>query len=708
MERLLYLPQRMVLLASKRADIVFAAILITIVFVLILPLPTVLVDVLVAINITVSSLLLMVAMYLPNPLAFSSFPSVLLITTLFRLSLSIATTRLILLQADAGHIIQAFGDFVVGGNVIVGLVVFMILTIVQFIVITKGAERVAEVAARFSLDAMPGKQMSIDGDMRANVIDMNEARDRRAAVEKESQLYGAMDGAMKFVKGDAIASIIIVFVNLVGGLLIGTTQHGMKTGEAIAIYSVLTVGDGLIAQIPALLIAITAGLIVTRVNSGGIAKSSIGNDIMGQVTAYPPALLIASALLLGFALIPGMPSAVFVLLAVVVGGAGCALLFPKKTKRKADAAADAGATEIGGADTASTSDAALDAGNGQGDAFSLTAPLILDLSTDLRALFDVAALNKELIQLRQGLYLDLGIPFPGINLRFNHGLPMETYALLVHEIPVTQGRLRAGYVLARETESNLAALGIPFESDKPFLSNIPTLWVASEQIEALRGVGVGMLDPLNILLYHTAGVLKRYASEFVGVQETRYLVSKLEEKFPDLTKELQRLLPPQKIGEVFQRLVSENVSIRNLRGIAEALIEWGQKEKDAVLLTEHIRVALKRQLSYKAAGGSSILPAYLLTPRVEDAVRGAIRQTSAGSYLALDPALSRSILDSVRQTIGDFSRLSQKPVLLANMDIRRYVRKMIEQDLFEIAVISYQELSQEINIQPLARIDLAQ
>ncbi len=275
MERLLYLPQRMVLLASKRADIVFAAILITIVFVLILPLPTVLVDVLVAINITVSSLLLMVAMYLPNPLAFSSFPSVLLITTLFRLSLSIATTRLILLQADAGHIIQAFGDFVVGGNVIVGLVVFMILTIVQFIVITKGAERVAEVAARFSLDAMPGKQMSIDGDMRANVIDMNEARDRRAAVEKESQLYGAMDGAMKFVKGDAIASIIIVFVNLVGGLLIGTTQHGMKTGEAIAIYSVLTVGDGLIAQIPALLIAITAGLIVTRVNSGGIAKAAL-------------------------------------------------------------------------------------------------------------------------------------------------------------------------------------------------------------------------------------------------------------------------------------------------------------------------------------------------------------------------------------------------------------------------------------------------
>ena len=317
---------------TNRNDIILAVMIVAIIFMMILPLPTLAVDALIGVNMTISATLLMVAMYLPSPLAFSSFPSVLLVTTLFRLGISIATTRLILLQGDAGHIIETFGNFVVGGNLIVGLVVFLILTIVQFVVITKGAERVAEVAARFSLDAMPGKQMSIDADLRAGTIDMDQARQRRSVVEKESQLYGAMDGAMKFVKGDAIAGLIIVAVNLLGGILIGTLQRGMTAGNAVQVYSILTIGDGLIAQIPAL-IAICAGIIVTRVQTGD-GPSNVGRDIGSQVLAQPRALVIAAAIALGMGLIPGMPTLVFAILALAVGTVGLVLL--RSTRKVVD------------------------------------------------------------------------------------------------------------------------------------------------------------------------------------------------------------------------------------------------------------------------------------------------------------------------------------------------------------------------------------
>src|SRR4051812_2931446 len=316
--------QRVVLQVANRTDLFLAALIVCIIFMMILPLPTWLVDALIAVNMCIAAVLLMVAMYLPSPLAFSSFPSVLLVTTLFRLGIEIATTRLILLQADAGHIIETFGNFVVGGNLVVGLVVFLILTIVQFVVITKGAERVAEVGARFSLDAMPGKQMSIDGDMRAGVIDMDEARKRRTLVEKESQLYGSMDGAMKFVKGDAIAGLIIVAVNLLGGILIGTMQRGMSAAEAMKVYSILTIGDGLIAQIPALFISIGAGMIVTRVTTGD-GPSNVGRDVGQQILSQPKALLIGCAVMVGFGLIPGMPTVTFLILAAALASVGYTL-----------------------------------------------------------------------------------------------------------------------------------------------------------------------------------------------------------------------------------------------------------------------------------------------------------------------------------------------------------------------------------------------
>lgn len=692
--------QRVALLATSRNDIVLAIMLVAIVFMMILPLPTWLVDVLIGFNMTGSAMLLMVAMYLPSPLAFSSFPSVLLVTTLLRLGISIATTRLILLEGDAGHIIETFGNFVVGGNLVVGLVVFLILTIVQFVVITKGAERVAEVAARFSLDAMPGKQMSIDGDMRAGTIDMEEAKRRRRLVEKESQLYGAMDGAMKFVKGDAIAGIIIVVVNLVGGILIGTLQRGFTLGEATRVYSVLTIGDGLIAQIPALFIAICAGMIVTRVQSGD-GPSNVGRDIGAQVLAQPRALVIASTVAIGMGLIPGMPTLTFFALAAILGGLGYVLL------RNAGRTVDAKTGEVTEApvDPATGESAPKPKADGAQE-FAPTVPLLLDVAAGLKSVLKPDKLDEQLRKIRRALYFDLGVPFPTIQLRFNEAMPANSYGVLLSEVPVAQGMLRPGYVLVRERVESLEALGIQHEKGDKFLPNVPTLWVQADLADPMKRAGMSFMDTDQVLGYHLAFVLKKYSGDFLGIQETKFLLSSMEARFPDLVREVTRVLPIQKIADILQRLVSEEISVRNLRTVLEALIEWGQKEKDSVLLTEYVRSTLKRHISHKHANAQNMLPAYLLAPGVEDTLRGAVRQTSAGSYLALDPPVSKRLVESIRKTVGEISGRPYKPVLLTSMDIRRYLRKMIEQDLYELPVLSYQELTQDINIQPLGRVEL--
>lgn len=695
---------RWVMLATHRIDIALAFVVVAVIFMMILPLPIWLVDTLIAINICTAAILLMVSMYIPTPLSFSAFPTVLLLTTLFRVGLSIATTRLILLQADAGHIIETFGNFVVGGNLVVGLVVFLILTIVQFVVITKGAERVAEVGARFSLDAMPGKQMSIDGDMRAGVIDMDEARRRRGVVEKESQLYGAMDGAMKFVKGDAIASLIIVAVNLLGGLMIGMLQRSMTAGDALQKYAILSVGDGLIAQIPALFISICAGMIVTRVSGEDGTPSNVGRDIGRQLLGQPRAFMIAAVVMLGFALVPGMPVVVFLILFVIIGTIGVVLhldaTYPKGTGEKHSiqslpAMAPAGQPLAAKGKTEPANE------------FSPTVPLLLDVAQTLAAGFDSALLNEELIKVRRALYFDLGVPFPGIALRFNEQLADRTYAILLHEVPVASGQLRSGYVLVRESEDTLKALGIEYEAGRDFLPGLTTIWVTERLQPLLTQAGTSTMNSTQLLSYHLASILKKYAQDFIGIQETRFLLASMDDKFPELVKEIQRVMSIQKIAEILQRLVSEEVSIRNLRTILEALIDWGQKEKDSVLLTEYIRSALKRQLSHKYSTNQNLLPAYLFAPNVEESIRSAVRQTSAGSYLALDPGVSRRLLDSIKVTVGNIAAAGQRPILLTSMDIRRYVRKMIEQDLYELPVLSYQELTPDINVQPIARIELA-
>lgn len=688
--------QKILTIATGRNDIVLVALLVTIVFMMIIPLPPVLMDVLQAVNLGISALLLMVAVYIQSPLAFVSFPSVLLLTTLFRLSLGVAATRTILLHADAGQIIKTFGDFVVAGNLVVGAVTFLIMTIVQFVVVTKGSERVAEVAARFSLDSMPGKQMSVDGDLRAGSIDLREARRRRVAIERESQLYGAMDGAMKFLKGDAIAGLISIVVNIIGGITIGSLQKGMRLSEALDVYAILTIGDGLVGQIPALFTAITAGFIVTRVSPEDNG-ADLGNAIGREIRAQPRALMVGSFILLLFSLVPGFPTMIFMVLAGLVGGGGW-LLQSRPPSRKGAPSYPIGT----GAHSVSSTESAEQNGAG-GDGITLTRPLMVDIGDDVQAMIEPDGLDKALAAMRQKLLLDLGVPIPEINVQVNDSCK-DGYIIRVNEVPYGEGRLRPQQILARDTPENLDIVGIPYVLDKSSLSE--SVWVDVAQRESLQRASIPYLESAQILADHVDQILRRHADEFIGIQEAKAFLKKMEASSPELVKETLRLVPLQKIAEVLQRLVSEGVSVRNMRTILNALVQSGQGEKDTVLLTEHVRIALKRQICFQNCAGMNVLPAYILTPDVEDAVRNAIRQSSAGSYLALDARTTQQIIAAIRKAIGPLDQQLGKPVLLTSVDIRRYMRKLIEVDLYGLPVLSYQELTPDISVHALARISL--
>ncbi|MDR2377553.1 MAG: type III secretion system export apparatus subunit SctV [Puniceicoccales bacterium] len=683
---------------SRHNDIVLAVLVVAIIGLMIVPIPSVVLDALLALNLAIGITLLMISLYIPRVLAFSTFPSVLLFTTLFRLALSITTTRMILLYADAGEIIYTFGNFVVAGNFIVGAVIFLILLVVQFLVITKGAERVSEVAARFTLDAMPGKQMSIDADLRAGSIDTEQAKKKRTELEQENQLYGAMDGAMKFVKGDAIAGLIITAIDIVAGLLIGIFQKNMEAAKALQVYSILTIGDGLVSQIPALLISITSGVMVTRVGSSDDANP-LGNDIGSQVLGRPKALVVGGFMMFGLMMIPGFPKLPFLLIGFTSIATGGALLKSSgKNTTSTSVVKKSGGLE---ADVAPTPV------KDERDEFSVTVPLLLDVATSIEECVQPDALNEQLIQIRRALYHDLGVPFPGIHLRFNENLSDGVYQILLQEVPISQGKIIKDHVLVRESKDNLGILNVAFQEEKAFLPNIPALWVHRNMVSQMDKARMAYMTSPQIFAYHLSFVLKKYAHEFIGLQETRFLLENMEKRFPELAREVQRVLPIQKITEVLQRLVQEDISIRNLRMIMQCLIEWGQKEKEPVLLTDYVRTSLRRYISYKYSGGQNILAVYLLNPDVEDVVRKSIRQTSAGSYLALEPEKAKKIIHNIQEEVGDFSQESNRPVLLTSMDIRRYVRKLIELELYELPVVAHQELTDEITIQPLGRIALA-
>ncbi|MDF2549524.1 MAG: sctV [Chlamydiales bacterium] len=701
---------------SKSSDIALAALIIGIMAMMVIPMPPTIIDFLIAINLTISVSLLMVALYIPSAVHLSIFPSLLLITTLYRLGLNICSTRQILLNAHAGDIIYQFGNFVIGGNYVVGGIIFLIITLVQFLVITKGAERVAEVAARFTLDAMPGKQMSIDADMRAGTIDADQARERRLALQKESQLYGAMDGAMKFVKGDAIAGIVITLINIVGGLIIGVMYLNMTAGESAQVFALLSIGDGLVSQIPALLISITAGIVTTRVSGVDTVESNLGSEISGQLLKQPKALMIAASVMLGMALIPGMPAGVFMIVSSALGLLGY-VLWSTEDERKASAArGSGGATISSAAGGASTIDTPVKghkviAGGGI-DSYQLTLPVVLETGKTLSEEIQKADKNQGFIdqmipKMRQALYADLGVRFPGVHVRTDSPiLAKDEYSILLNEVPIIKGKVLEGYLLTNETEENLKRYNLPYQTYKNAVG-LPSNWVEVRYKEILDKASIRYWNQLEVMILHLSHFFRTHAAEFVGIQEVRSMIEFVEKSFPDLVKEVTRLVPLQKMTDIFRRLIQEQVSVKDLRSILESLSEWAQTEKDTVLLTEYVRSSLKRYISYKYSQGQSVLSVYILDPEIEDMVRGAIKQTSAGSYLALDPDSVQLILQAIRSTIAPAPPGGQPPVLLTAIDVRRFVRKLVEMEFPEVSVVSYQEIVPEIRIQPLGRIQIS-
>lgn len=696
---------------SKSSDLVLVGIIVAILAMMIVPIPPSVIDYLIAVNLTISICLLVVAVYISNAVQLSIFPSLLLITTLYRLGLNIAATKQILLNADAGHIIFSFGNFVVGGNFIVGLVIFLIITLVQFIVIVKGAERVAEVAARFTLDAMPGKQMSIDADMRAGIIDSNQARERRLAIQKESQLYGAMDGAMKFVKGDAIAGLVIVLVNIVAGLTIGVAVHGMEYTDAIHTYSILSIGDGLVAQIPALLISVTAGIVTTRVSSEK-TEVNLGSEISAQMLRQPKALMIASAIMLAIGMLPGFPLPPFLFLASAIGIIGYAIWSAEQQKL----AVNAPTTMIAGGGESSSVDTPVRGhrvvSGGGVDSYALTLPVILEAGKALSVLIQKAErglsfIDQMIPRMRQALYSDMGVRFPGVHVRTDSPiLDKDEYSVQLNEVPIVRGKVIEGHLLTNETEANLKRYNIPFVSYKNSLG-MPSVWVPEKYREILEKAGIKYWASLEVMILHLSYFFRHYANEFVGIQEVKSMLEFMEKSFPDLVKEVTRLIPLQKMTDIFKRLIQEQVSVKDLRSILESLSEWAQTEKDPVLLTEYVRSSLKRYISYKYSQGQTVLSVYILDPEIEDMVRGAIKQTSAGSYLALDPDSVQLILHSVRNIVTPPPPGGQPSVVLTAIDVRRFVRKLIEMEFPDISVVSYQEIVSEIRIQPLGRIQIS-
>lgn len=688
---------------TQSSDVVLAFFMIMIIMMIIIPVSPTIIDNLIAINLTASIALLMVALYIPKAVNLSIFPSILLITTLFRLSIEISATRQILLKADAGHIIFAFGNYVVGGNFIIGGIIFLIITIVQFIVVTKGAERVAEVAARFTLDAMPGKQMSIDADMRSGIIDANQARELRLALTKESQLYGAMDGAMKFVKGDVIAGIVIAVINIIGGLIIGVTMHGMTAMQAAQTYTLLSIGAGLVSQIPSLLISLTAGIVTTRVSSEK-KDANLGREISSQILAQPKALMIASIVLFLMAWIKGFPTIIFVIIAIALGAISFTTWYKAKQKvAKASAGMTSARVETDVEDHTVI--------RGAGDDYMLTLPVILEVGKNLSQVIKKDKQGTTFIEdmipkMRHALYQDLGVRFPGVHVRTDSpNLETDEYSIYLNEVPIVRGKIFEGMLLTSENPETLRRYNIPFTTSKSSIGQ-PSVWVENKYQDILQKAGIKFWKALDVMILHLSYFYRQHAAEFIGIQEVRGILEFVEKSFPDLVKEVTRLVPLQKLTEIFRRLVQEQISIKDLRTILEALSEWAQTEKDTVLLTEYVRSSLRRYISYKYSQGQSILAVYLLDPEIEDMVRGAIKQTSAGSYLALDPDSVQLILHSMRTTISPTPAGGQPPVLLTAIDVRRFVRKLIEGEFPDLAVLSYQEIVPEIRIQPLGRIQL--
>jgi flagellar biosynthesis protein FlhA len=679
----------------RRGEIALALGVISILIVLILPMPPWLLDVCLALSITLSVLVLMTVLFIERPLDFSTFPTVLLIATMLRLALNLASTRLILANghegtAAAGHVIEAFGNFVMDGNFVIGIIVFGILVLVNFVVITKGSGRIAEVSARFSLDAMPGKQMAIDADLSAGLIEEGEARARRKALEDESTFFGAMDGAAKFVRGDAIAGLIITFINVIGGIIIGVAQQDMSFGDASQAYTVLTVGDGLVSQIPALIISTGAGILVSKAGVTGSADKAL----FAQLGGYPSALGLSSFLMIALALLPGIPMVPFLALGGMTGAAAWML-----SKRQVQAASAAAAVK---ADEAAKTpvleepiSTALQIDN-----------IRLELGYGLLPLINNERgqrVTDQIKSLRRQLAAELGFVLPSVRIQDNLQLPANTYVVRVKEIEAGRGDLRPNMILVMDPRGE--KIGLPGEETTEPTFGLPAMWVDQSAREEALFRGYTVVDPPTIITTHLTELVKDHMAELLSHAETQKLLD-------DLPKDHQKLIadmvPAQisvgGIQRVLQSLLGERVSIRDLPGILEGISEACGYTRNITSITEHVRARLARQISDSVADSAGIVPLITLSPEWEQSFAEAIHGEGEERQLAMAPSRLQQFITSVRQTFERYAMMGETPVLLTSPAIRPFVRSIVERFRPTTVVMSQNEIHARARIKTLGQI----
>jgi len=676
----------------KIKDLSVLAGVIGIVLMMILPIPIWLLDVLLIINISVALIILLVAMNTREALDFSIFPSLLLITTLFRVALNISTTKLILSEANAGEVVATFGSWIANGEIAVGFIVFLILIVVQFIVITKGSERVAEVAARFTLDAMPGKQMSIDADLNAGLINEQQARERRRKIEREADFYGAMDGASKFVKGDAIASIIILLINLIGGFIIGISIHGMSFAEAMSTYSILTIGDGLVSQIPALLISTSAGLIVTRASSEG----NLAEDLTGQLFSYPRLLYIVSGtvLLLGlFTPIHFITTAPIALVLFIAA-------------RRMQNNLDRKQVEV----EQMEEEQQIEEVRSPESVINLLQvdPIEFEFGYGLIPLADTQQggdLLDRIIMIRRQCALELGLVVPVIRIRDNIQLKPNEYVIKIKGNAVGGGELLLNHYLAMSPGyEDDSVTGI--ETTEPAFG-LPALWIDEATKERADLAGYTVVDPPSVVATHLTELIKRHAHELLGRQETKALVDNIKESYPVLVDELiPSVLTIGEVQKVLAKLLREKISIRDMVTILETLADYGHYSKDPDVLTEYVRQALSRQITQQYAQDGEAMKVITVGPQLEKKIAESVQQSEQGTYLAMDPVSTQSVFQKLSEQVNRIIQMGQQPVLLTSPAIRMYLRQVIERGMQDIPVLSYSELEPNVEIQSVGVVNL--
>ncbi|MFC7784353.1 flagellar biosynthesis protein FlhA [Rossellomorea sp. GCM10028870] len=673
-------------------DLSVLASVILIVAMLIIPFPSWLLSLLIIVNISLALLVLLTSMNMNEPLQFSIFPSLLLLLTLFRLGLNVSTTRSILSKGEAGDVVETFGTFVVGGNILVGLVVFIILIVIQFIVITKGSERVSEVAARFTLDAMPGKQMSIDADLNAGMISEHDARNRREKVGREADFYGAMDGASKFVKGDAIAGIVIVMINLIFGIIIGMTQQGLPIAEAATRYSLLTVGDGIVSQIPALLISTATGIVVTRAASEG----NLGQDIMNQLLAYPAMLYVAAftIFMLGVAT-PIHDILTIPVAALLAIGAYMLSRSPKETE--SDMMEMEEEVEQ---DEMKSPESVVNLLN--------VDPIEFEFGYGLIPLADTnqgGDLLDRIVMIRRQLAIELGLVIPVVRIRDNIQLQPNEYRLKIKGNEMARGELLLDHYLAMSPGVEDDSIeGI--DTVEPSFG-LPAKWISEDMKEQAEIFGYTVVDPPSVVSTHITEMIKTNAHELLGRQETKQLIDHLQESYPILVEEVTP--NPLTVGEVqkvLAKLLKENVSIRNLPIIFETLADYAKMSSDTDLLAEYVRQSLARQITSQYVQGDASLKVVTMSGKVEKLIADAIQQTEHGNYLSMDPNDSQGILEAVASQMEQLSLMEESPIILCSPAVRMYVRQLTERYFPQVPIISYNELEATVEVQSLGVVNV--